>query len=864
MLSKKKILIAEDNLLNREMLAEILSDQYEVLQAENGREALKILEREKDSVSLILLDVMMPEMDGYTFLDYVKKDEELALLPVIVMTQSDGEEDEISALEHGATDFVPKPYRPRIILHRIASLIKFREEAAIANQFRYDRLTGLYSKDYFCQKVEERLSENPEKEYSIICSNIENFKLFNDVFGSKEGDRLLKEIAKIAKKMVGDKGFCGRYGADHFICLQERNQEELDRKNFGLGNWELSPLMKNIVMRWGIYEITDRSVPVEQMCDRAMLAVTGIKGQYNRFFSIYDDSLRSKLLREKAITDAMVPALEEKQFTVYLQPKYSLKDRCMIGAEALVRWNHPEWGRISPGEFIPLFEKNGFIFRLDQYVWEWVCALLSEWKSKGYPLIPISVNVSRADVYQSDLSDILLGLTQKYGIDPAYLHLEITESAYAKNPDLIVGTVNKLRKQGFVIEMDDFGSGYSSLNMLSQMKLDVLKLDMNFIQQEIEKPMSQNILDDVITMAHKMRLSVVAEGVETQEQMNRLQEAGCDYVQGYFFAKPMPVAEFEELCREQFQSSMSPLPADLPHESQKRSLLVVDPDEEYREKVRQTFEENFQIVEATDLQSAIDCIRAGGKNDFSAVILSIALPDNGADFFLKALRQDPAFWELPVLAVISSVERAEELKTALETDDFLCKLHPMSDLRKRIQRLIYMAESHRRERALQDEAQRDYMTGLLNRRGIQTAMKSLSAEDLPLALCLFDIDKLKEINDTLGHDAGDRFIRGFADVLRNNTGKDDILCRYGGDEFLVILKHVADAESAIVKANEICRAFQGYFKDEQPFTSCSGGISLCGKNDVLSDVLIEQADQALYRAKQEKGGGCYVFDKSNR
>ena len=192
---KQQILIVEDNELNRAILSELLSNDYKILEAENGQEALHILEQEKESINLILLDVMMPVMDGYTFLDIIKKDPELSLIPVIVMTQGDSEADEIAALKHGANDFVPKPYRPQIIKHRVASLIKLRETAAMVNQFQYDRLTGLYTKEFFYRKVRECLDANPEKEYTIVCSNLENFKLYNDTFGREEGDRLLMKGA---------------------------------------------------------------------------------------------------------------------------------------------------------------------------------------------------------------------------------------------------------------------------------------------------------------------------------------------------------------------------------------------------------------------------------------------------------------------------------------------------------------------------------------------------------------------------------------------------------------------------------------------------------------------------------------------
>lgn len=545
-MKQHQILIVEDNQLNREILRTALEDEYIILEAEHGKEALDILKQHGENISLILLDVMMPVMDGYAFLDTIKAETEFSMIPVIVTTQGQSEEEELTALKHGATDFVPKPYRLQIIKHRMENLIKLRETAALANSFKYDRLTGLYSKEYFYMKVRECLDKNPEKGYAILCCNLENFKLYNDTFGRDSGDQLIIEEAKIFQNRVGEDAICGRYSADRFLALVEKEREKVGRQRFEQARkMTRSGLMENISVKLGIYEIVDRSISIEQMCDRAAWVMDTIKGIYNQHVAVYDDTLRNRLLREQEITDAMGQALSEKQFTVYFQPKYSFKDGCMVGAEALVRWIHPTWGFMSPGEFIPLFEKNGFVQQLDEYVWERVCEKLHEWKIKGYPQIPVSVNVSRADIYQSHLVETFCNLTDKYEIDPALLHLEITESAYTESPDQIINMVKKLQGCGFVIEMDDFGSGYSSLNMLGRMSLDILKLDMAFVRNELEKPLDENLLQDVISMAHRIHLKVVAEGVETEEQADCLRIMGCDYAQGYFFAKPMSDVEFE-------------------------------------------------------------------------------------------------------------------------------------------------------------------------------------------------------------------------------------------------------------------------------------------------------------------------------
>lgn len=473
------------------------------------------------------------------------------------MTQSASEEDEIMALRYGATEFVPKPYRPQIILHRVASIIKLRENAAMANQFKFDRLTGLFSREYFYQRARECLQENPDVEYSMICANIENFKVYNDSFGRKAGDRLLQEYAAAIRAQTGEDEVCGRYGADRFLMLRKRGKQlpALEMKAHTEPG-ESTGYPNKVLVKWGVCEITDPTVPVAQLCDWAFLAVESIKGKYNCQIHVYDDTLRNKLLREQAIVESMETALQEGQFVVYFQPKYHLTTGEIAGAEALVRWVHPQWGFISPGEFIPLFEKCGFVTRLDRYMWEQVCVVLRDWREKGYPPLAVSVNVSRLDIFQIDLVRTFSELVEKYGIEPAQLHLELTESAYTAEPERMIETVAQLRDMGFILEMDDFGNGYSSLNLLSQTKLDILKLDRALVQNETAKTAEQSILPFLVSLAHWLNMRVVAEGVETRMQMERLREAGCDYAQGYYFARPMPVEECEELLKRKLPERM--------------------------------------------------------------------------------------------------------------------------------------------------------------------------------------------------------------------------------------------------------------------------------------------------------------------
>ena len=862
MTTHKRILVVEDNELNREMLVEILADEYTTLEAENGQQALDILHSTREYISLILLDVMMPVMDGYTFLDIIKKDDRLSLIPVIVMTQSSSEDAEVTALAHGATDFVPKPYRPKVILHRIASIIHLQETAAMINQFQYDRLTRLYSKEFFFQKAHEILARNPDKEYNIVCSNIVNFKLYNDTFGIPAGDRLLRNFAAGLTESLGGEGISCRYSADRFACLQERGRETAQCTIFSrMRKSSVAETLRNVEVKWGIYEIVDRNLPMEYMCDRAMLAADSIKGRYNRSIAVYDDTLRRKLLREQSITSCMESALADNQFTVYFQPKYRVSDSRLCGAEALVRWIHPEWGFMSPGEFIPLFEKNGFISKLDQFVWERTCQMLRQWQDKGYPPLPVSVNVSRADIYQPDLADCLQNLTKKYGVDPKLLHLEITESAYTENSKQIITAVDQLRARGFIVEMDDFGSGYSSLNMLSQLRLDVLKLDMQFIRNETSQNSNRGIMRLMVEMAHRMNLSVVAEGVETRLQLDRLQEIGCDYVQGYLFSKPLPQEDFDALLSRFARQLDVPQPAVLKAPQSSPCLLVAEEDPRCRRLLREAFGQSYQVVEAEDCAQALEFL-SDHAQELSALIVSSTLPEPGTPVIVSALRRGTAHRRVPIMVMTPPQRELEVRELGLDVDDIAFKPRDalcLHCLRRRLEWMHTLTAYQAREYAAISEACRDYLTGLLNRRGLQTALDAVQKKDYPLAVFLFDLDDLKRVNDQLGHSGGDKLLKAFADVLRQNTRSGDILCRYGGDEFAVILKGIRSVDAVRRKGAEICRCIRAVELPDYGPVTCSGGVVLCVEADVPAGMLIDRADQALYQAKSGGKGMCLLW-----
>ena len=868
---KKTILIVEDDALNREILSAILADTYDTVEAENGKEALEILTAHKDEISLVLLDLFMPIMDGYSFLDVVSQDKELSLVPVIVTTHDSNNITETDALRHGATDFVPKPYNRDIILNRVARLIKFRETAAFINQMNTDRLTGLMSKDYFYVKADEMITQNPDKEYNIVCTDIEDFNLYNDIFGYEEGDRLLVKLSKQIRENLEGRGICGRFQADKFVCLVESDYERSSREKLvELLSKDQIFAFKNVRIKWGIYEVDDSDISVEKMCDRAQLAVQSIKGIYGKYYHVYDDALREALVKEKRITDAMMGALLDEQFVVYLQPKYNLTDNSMNGAEALVRWKHPEWGMIPPGEFIPVFEKNGFLFNLDCYVWEKTCQIISGWIRDGKPVVPVSVNVSRVDLYRKNLVTVLSGLVEKYDIPYHLLHLEITESAYANNPYQIMTSVEELRALGFIIEMDDFGSGYSSLNMLGEMKLDIVKLDMAFVRNETAKSINSSILSNIVTMAHKLHLSVTAEGVETVNQLQRLKAIGCDTAQGYFFSKPVPVEEFEILALNDARLRDNRTSFSEPHNRfEGLSVLVVDEDADYYSKMTDAFKGSNRVIHAEDTESAIDIINShlsDGCVDIAAVVVSNTLRDNGAEKVVRYIRQTQAIMDLPIILTFSNSGQVTEGAFLDQVNDILCKNHPTKDVMKHTKLRVDLNNYREQISLLKKVAYHDYMTGILNRRGLDDEIIELKPTDMPIAVCLFDMDNLKEINDFLGHARGDWAIKGFADIMKNVLGEDNIFCRFGGDEIIAIIRNCGDREALSENLGRVLHDYTEMFEKnnlviDNLLISCSAGAAIWETRGDSYGEVFDRADKALYKAKSTGKNKFYIWDE---
>ncbi|MBR4768784.1 MAG: EAL domain-containing protein [Lachnospiraceae bacterium] len=554
---RRLVLIVDDEMVNREMLGFIVGTQYDVIFAENGRIAMDIIREESARISLILLDLMMPEMDGFEVMEQVQSNSDWKRIPIIVLTSEKALE--VKSLQCGAVDFIPKPYDlPDVILARIRRSIELAEDKFIINATETDALTGLLIKEFFFLYCKREDLFFPGMPRDAVAMDVKHLRVVNDLHGREYGDRVLKAIADQVRVLLEKAGgIASRCNGDKFYLYLRHSgiiHEALDEFIQAIAE---NPLTEKISIRIGVYEQADFSLSAEQRFDRAVQAAKTVNVNYKSGVAIYDKKMREDELFAERLIEEMDTAIHERQFKVFYQPKYNITgDRPFLtSAEALIRWFHPTLGMISPGVFIPLFESHGLILKLDRYVWKEAAAQIKRWKETYGRTIPVSVNISRMDMYEPELDQEIAAIVKDAGLTPEEYLLEVTESAYTDNADQIIRILGSLRGMGFRIEMDDFGSGYSSLNMLSTLPIDVLKLDMKFVRNITSNEKDYQMVCLMIDIARRMSLTTIAEGVETADQLKMLKDAGCTVVQGYYFSKPVPPEDFKELIEKEIREA---------------------------------------------------------------------------------------------------------------------------------------------------------------------------------------------------------------------------------------------------------------------------------------------------------------------
>jgi diguanylate cyclase (GGDEF)-like protein len=688
---KKTLLAVDDAEINRKILSKLFSNEFEVLEACDGKEALDVISKHNGNIDIVVLDIIMPGYDGFYFLEKVRETE-YSDIPVVISTTDNSPEAEDRLLDLGATDLIYKPFNPQNAVKKVKAILarheaenqKIKSTASsledrhtivmrqtnmfsaeynfitgktfidpeyskyvhkdfcnidifdpttmigliyrpdldavisfinvgdihetiqkyiniriltdnnIYEWFRLaltihiengiksrailtfnninsemeaikkleifssiDRLTKIPNRNTFVEKTQSIIEANSNIKFAIVRFDIESFKIINQLFGTSEGDSILKFIAVKLQEIIEPikHGTYCRITSDLFAFSIPYENEELLNAIIDtlVAAVKMYPLNFDITLSFGIYIAENSEYSVRHMLDRAGVAQKATKNNYKSHVSYFDEALREQEEIEITIVSEMKRALENGEFKIYLQPKVDMRTGEIIGSEALVRWVHPEKGLISPRSFIPIFENNGFITELDYYIFGTVSKQLDKWRSEGIPILPVSVNVSRADLYDPNLFPNIVKIVDTYNIPHEFIEFELTESSFISDNHKLVELTYNLQKGGFHVLMDDFGSGYSSLNSLKDIKVDVLKIDINFLPTSTSDERAGKILTSVVSMANALDLKVVVEGVETREQADFLISIGAYEAQGYYFFKPMPVEEYEVALKKQLE-----------------------------------------------------------------------------------------------------------------------------------------------------------------------------------------------------------------------------------------------------------------------------------------------------------------------
>lgn len=553
-LVKKTVLIVDDEEINRDIMSEILKDDFNTIEAKDGQEAIDILLKGEQKIDIVLLDIFMP-MDGREVLKLRKNNPDLRRIPFIVCTSDKNIEKECFLL--GVNDFIKKPYEnPDIIIARIKRMIELYEDRSILKEVERDKLTDLYNEDFFKKYAQQFDAMYPELAKDLVFLSVNRFTLINELYGKAFGDQILLIITDFLSNYISiNKGIVGRSHGSEFMIYCEHHEsyekfeelliDELHRLNNDI----------NISIRMSVYPFVNPELNKEIIIDRTKHAAQSLTDNYSKAIAIYDESTQAKTLHMEELVDAFPKALAEEQFKLYFQPKYNIQGEkvTFTSAEVLIRWISPKYGFISPGEFIPLFEENGLIAELDAYILRKAAEYIKEWKDKLGVYINLSVNLSRVDIYRPHLLEDIIDYVDSNNVPHSCYYLEITESAFVEDSKEVIPFLSKIKENGFKVEIDDFGSGYSSFGALADLPFDVLKIDMQFIRSMDRNPKVKAIIKMIIDLAKMMDAITVAEGVETEAQYLFLKESGCDIIQGYYFSKPLPKEEFELLVAKELE-----------------------------------------------------------------------------------------------------------------------------------------------------------------------------------------------------------------------------------------------------------------------------------------------------------------------
>ena len=551
---KNTILIVDENITDQNFLVSAFDpEHYSFIRCDETRDGYKRLVEDKNIVNLVILDISNNSEDGLKFLENKAKNDEIKNIPIIIVTKH--KTLEVECLQLGASNFFVKPFESKeLIRARVENVLALHRKNMIISKTQEDEVTGLLNTDFFIFYASELLHN--EKDYDMIAIRLSNYSILSELYPRERCYALLKGMAGVLLSIAASNGgFAARSHADSFYLIIP-SQDEYD--------WIIQSIRKVIIteelkelktkVKLGVYKKINKKLTINALLQIAMNACISILPLETESIAFYDEIQHKQELYNQELINDFDDAIKNREFEVYLQPKFNIRgDKPLLDrAEALVRWNSPRFGFVSPGDFIPLFENNGLIEELDRFVFIRVCEMINELKKEFKEKTPkISINLSRIDFYDPLVIEKMEGSLKEHGVSKDMISLEVTESSYTKDTNQLISKIKELREHGFKIEIDDFGSGYSTLNMLTEIPFDVLKIDMVFMKNFNVSHGIRPIVKAIVDIAKSLGVEVVCEGVENKSQYDFLKKLNVDYLQGYYLSKPLPYSGFKTLLEKE-------------------------------------------------------------------------------------------------------------------------------------------------------------------------------------------------------------------------------------------------------------------------------------------------------------------------
>lgn len=713
-----------------------------------------------------------------------------------------------------------------------------------------DNITGGMNRNFFIMELERKLPKSKYNEYSIASIDIQDFKVINNAFGVKQGDQTLKYIYEKINENLKDNELAVRDSADIFIVLLHENDKNVIKQRFkdlytSIHNYPKTTQENYVInIRCGVMDLASCSIEEAIQC-----ANTARKNKVitqKTFISFYEQDILNTYLKEKELLSSLDTAIENKEFEVYLQPKVDIHNSKIIGAEALVRWNHPKYGLLMPQEFISVFEDNHEIQKIDYYVFKEVCRLLNKWKTEGRDLIKISVNLSKHNLTNSYFLDKYYAITQQYNVPPQYIEFELTETVFMENVSQMCIYIERMHNYGFTCSLDDFGTGYSSLSLLKDLNIDVLKLDRSFFLGENSTEKGLRVVEAIITIAGKFHMQTVAEGIDEQTQLTRLKQIGCDMVQGYIYYKPLPIAEFEKALEQKTTNITMTLPLPFEHDIESYENIIIMHYHLSNDKIHFTQTSSKQYELPDDML----------YNDFINQNTFIH-PHDKMDFTMMIERaKNCSYWLKNEIRIKMGKDRYGWIDVYVYYDKSYNMIYSLFINYTCIKQSIL---------TWKDKAYHDSLTKLYNREYLEKSLLNEMDKNTVKngAVIFIDIDDFKQVNDQYGHSVGDDLLYYASMRMRKIFRKQDIIARYGGDEFVIFTPGITQ-ETLKTRLETIMTTFLTPYKEGNIAINISCSIGAIYFDDYICDYehLLNLADQAMYIAKNNGKNQYHIITTS--